>query len=148
MAQNHKKPKLLEQLKLLYIFIFALTIILVVPTHIFPPPSFENLRFPHYLEMMKPFLGISWPASFKIYHFILVLLALVGTLNVLGIIYYPKWKKIAYTSSFAGLFLIFFMLMFFLFLFINVNPTLSLIYSFYSLFLLIVDALTFYAFRK
>ena len=104
-------------------------------------------RFPHYLEMMKPFLGISWPLSFEIYHYGLYALAVIGSLNVLGI-FFPKFAKLAFFSSLIGLFLISLMILFFFFIFISVNAPTAVIYGLYLVLLLIVDLLTFNAIRR
>lgn len=142
------KSKKLESLKLLYLLIFVLGVILIAPTHLFPPPYFMPLRFPHYLEMMKPFLGISWPASFKIYHNLLYILGVIISLNVLGIVFYPKLKKIAIFSSIIGIFLFSLIILFFFFVFLSVNALTSVIYGFYFIALLIVNILTFKALTR
>ena len=142
------KNKKLERLKFLYLFIFVLGGILVVPTHIFPPPFFMPFRFPHYLEMMKPFLGVSWPLSFEIYHYALYALALVASLNVLGIIFYPKFRKVAIFSSLIGILLILSIVLFFFFPFMKINPSTSIIYGLYFVVLLIADLLTFKTLRQ
>lgn len=138
----------MKQLKILYIFVLALTFILVVPPHLFPQPLFMPLRFPHYLEMMKPFLGVSWPMSFKLYHYALYSLAIIGSLNVLGIIFYPKLNRIAFVSSLSGIFLIFPMILFFFFVFLNINAPTAFIYGLYSVILLVVNLLTFKALTR
>ncbi|MDO8583279.1 MAG: hypothetical protein Q7R51_02015 [bacterium] len=132
----------LEKLKIIYFFVFALSAFIIAPTHLFPQPLFMDFRFPHYLEMMKPFLGISWPMSFEIYHYILYVLVAIESLNVLGIIFYPKLKQIAIASSLAGLLLMSLMILFFFFIFINVNASTAIAYGFYSIILLFVDLLT------
>lgn len=142
---NKKKIKL-RKLIPLYIFIVILTTVLVAPTHIFPQPYFMPLRFPHYLEMMMPFLGISWPITFEIYHYALYTLIIITSLNAVGIIFYPKFKQIALASSIIGLFLIPLVVLFFFFVFIKVNPLTAIIFGLYSVILLIVDFLTFKAF--
>ena len=139
------KSKRLENLKLLYLFIFLINAIFVIPTHLFSPPLFMPFRFPHYLEMMKPFLGISWPVSFEIYHYALYALAIIGSLNVFGILFYPRLKNAAIFSSLIGIFLISLMVLFLFFVFIKVNPPTAIIYGFYAVLLLIVDTLTFKA---
>lgn len=139
-----RKQKHLERLKFLYFFIFIVSVILVVPAHLFPHPFFMALRFPHYLEMMGPFLGVSWPMSFEIYHYGLYALALIGSLNILGIIFL-KLRKTALFSSLIGIFLISLMILFFFFMFISVNAPTAVIYGLYSIVLLIVDWLTFKA---
>lgn len=139
---NDKEIKL-RKLISMYIFIIALAIILVGPPHLSPPPLFMPFRFPHYLEMMNPFLGISWPITFRIYHYTLYSLALIGSLNVLGIIFYPKFKKLAIFSSLIGIFLILLIILFFFFKFISVNVSTAIVYGLYSVVLLIVDILTF-----
>ncbi len=139
------KSKRLEGIKLLYLFILILTIILVLPSHIFPIPYFMPFRFPHYLEMMKPFLGVSWPATFEIYHYVLYALAIIGSLNALGILFYPKFKKIVIFSSLIGIFLIIPIILFLFFVFINVNASTAVIYGLYFVVLLTVDILTFKA---
>lgn len=98
-------------------------------------------RFPHYLEMMRPFLGFSWPVTFEIYHYVLYALTAIASLNVLGIII-PKFKKTSIISSFTGIFLISSMVLFFFFIFLNVNASTAIVYGFYSVVLLIVDLLT------
>ena len=138
----NQKPSQLKLLRLYYLFIFILTIILVLPTHIFPIPTFMPFRFPHYLEMMSPFLGVSWPMTFEIYHIVLLILAIIGSINILGIVYYPKWRMLARVSSFVGIILTLGMILFFLFPFMKVNPPTALIYGFYSVTLLIVNMLT------
>lgn len=137
------KQKRLEQLKIFYLFIFVLGAVIILPTHIFPQPYLMPLRFPHYLEMMKPFLGISWPMSFEIYHYTLYALATIASFNVLGILFYPRLRKTAITSSLIGIFLLSLFILFFFFKFINVNAPTAIIYGLYSVILLIVDALTF-----
>lgn len=138
-----QKPNQLKTLKLYYLFILILTIILVVPTHIFPIPSFMPLRFPHYLEMMAPILGVSWPVTFEIYHYTLIAITLIFSFNILGLTF-TKWKKVARFSSAAGIPIFSVMILFF-YLFIRVNPSTALIYGLYSIALLIVDLFTFIA---
>lgn len=135
----------LRGLKIFYLFVFFLGAIIIAPTHIFPPPTFMYARFPHYLEKMGPFLGFSWPATFEIYHYVLYVLAIIGSLNVLGIMFYPKFKNAAIFSSLIGLFLIGLMALFFFFVFLNVNAPTAITYGFYSVILLSVDLLTFKA---
>jgi len=142
---QNKKQKLLDRLKFFYLFIFVLTIILVAPTHFFPPPTFMYARFPHYLEMMGPFLGVSWPMSFKIYHYVLYIFAVIISLNALGILFYPKFKNVAIFSSIIGMFLFSLIILFFFFQFIKVNLSTAVVYGLYSVVLLIVDILTFKA---
>ncbi len=142
------KSKKLESLKLLYLLIFVLGIILVAPTHLFSPPYFMPLRFPHYLEMMPAFLGVSWPMSFEIYHYILYVLTSILSLNVLGIVFYPKLKKLAIFSSMIGTFLFSLIILFFFFIFLNVNVSTSIVYGIYFVILLIVDLLTLKALIK
>lgn len=140
---QNKKQKLLNKLKFFYLFVFALSALLIAPTHLFPQPYFMPFRFPHYLEKMGPFLGFSWPMTFEIYHYVLYALIIIVTLNILGIIFYPKFKRTAIISSLVGLFLIPLMILFFFFKFINVNASTVVIYGIYSVALLIVDILTF-----
>lgn len=144
---NEKKIKL-KKLTFLYILIIALTISLVGPPHIFPQPYFMPLRFPHYLEQMKPFLGVSWPMSFQIYHYAIYSLIIIGTINILGIFFYPKFRRIVLISSGIGVILFSLMALFFFFKFINVNASTAIAYGLYSAALLIVNSLTFRAVIK
>ena len=141
-----EKNKALEQLKLFYLLVFILGAIIIIPTHIFSIPTFMYARFPHYLEMMGPFLGVSWPTTFEIYHYVIYSLAIIGSLNVLGIIF-PKFKQIAITSSSIGIALISLMVLFFFFKFTSVNLSTAIVYGFYSVILLIVDIQTFKTLR-
>lgn len=140
-----EKNKTFEQLKKLYLFVFVLGAVIIAPTHLFPSPTFMYARFPHYLETMGPFLGVSWPATFEIYHYGLYALAIIGILNVLGIIFYPKFKQTTLVSSLMGLFLMILIVLFFFFVFVNINVPTALTYGLYSVVLLIVDFLTFKA---
>lgn len=139
-----QKNKILEQLKISYLLVFVLGALIIAPTHVFPPPTFMYARFPHYLEIMGSFLGVSWPMTFEIYHYVLYALAIIGSLNILGIIF-PKFKKAALASSFIGLFLISLMVLFFFFVFLEVNASTAITYGFYSVVLLTVNLLTFKA---
>lgn len=142
------KNRGVENLKLYYLLIFVLGAILVAPTHIFSPPTFMYARFPHYLEMMGPFLGVSWPMTFEIYHFVLYALAIIVSLNALGIIFYPRLKNIAIASSAIGILLISLIVLFFFFVFLSVNTTTATVYGLYFILLLIVNLLTFKALTK
>lgn len=133
----------LRGLKFLYLFILILTFFLVAPPHLFPSPYFMPLRFPHYLETMGPFFGVSWPMSFEIYHYTLYALVTIASLNALGILLYPKLRYAALFSSLFGIFLIPPMILFFFFVFININALTAIIYGQYCVILLIVDILTF-----
>ena len=142
------KSEKLENLKLLYLFVFVLGAVFVALTHLFPQSLFMPLRFPHYLEMMGPFLGVSWPMSFEVYHYVIYALAIIGSLNILGILFYPKLRYSALFSSLIGIFLIPLIILFFFFIFIRVNASTSVIYGLYFIVLLIVDMLTFKALLK
>ena len=139
------KNKKLERLKIFYLLVFILGALIITPTHIFPQPYFMYARFPHYLEMMPPFLGVIWPMTFEIYHYVLYALIIIASFNVLGIIFYSKFKRAAIVSSLIGLLLITTMVLFFFFIFIRVNFPNAIIYGSYSVVLLIVDWLTFKA---
>ncbi|MBI2613620.1 MAG: hypothetical protein HYW62_02515 [Candidatus Levybacteria bacterium] len=137
----------MKELKILYLFIFILGAILIIPTHIFPQPYFMPFRFPHYLEMMGSFSGVSWPVTFEIYHLTLLVIGIIGVINILGLIF-PNMRTLAKLSSLIGLFLFSLMVLFFFFVFINVNISTAIIYGFYSIVLLIADILTFKALIK
>lgn len=139
MKQKNKK---LEQLKSFYLFVFILGALIIVPTHIFPQPAFMYARFPHYLEMMGPFMEVSWPMTFEIYHYVIYAFIIIGSLNVLGVVY-SKFKHVAIASSLVGLLLMSLIVVFFFFVFINVNAATAFIYGIYSMALLIVNILTF-----
>lgn len=141
------KKKQLGQLKTFYLFVFILGTLIIVPTHIVPPPYFMPFRFPHYLEMMGPIFRISWPVTFEIYHWIILIIGVVGLINVLGLVF-SKMKPLAKLSSLVGLFLFSFMILFFFFVFISVNAPTAVIYGSYSVILLIVDWITFKSLSK
>lgn len=140
MKQKNKK---LEQLKFFYLSAFILGFLIIAPTHIFPPPTFMYARFPRYLEMMRSFLGFSWPATFEIYHYALYALAIIGALNVMGIIFYPMLRRIAAASSLTGVIFTSLIVLFFFLQFINVNVLTAVIYGSYFTVLLIANILTF-----
>lgn len=138
----------MKQLKIFYLLVFVLGAIIIIPTHLSAPPAFMYARFPHYLEMMKPFLGVSWPATFEIYHYVIYTLIALASFNVLGILFYPKLNKITLTSSLIGIFLLSLIILFFFFVFTSVNASTAVIYGLYFVVLLIVDILTFKALIK
>lgn len=135
----------MKRLRFLYLFIFVLTVVLVAPPHVLTAPHFMYLRFPTYLEQMPPFLGFPWPLTFKIYHLVAVVLAIIGAINILGIMPYPKFNKLARLSSLAGFILSLLIVLFFLFIFMKVNIQISLIYTFYFLMFSAVNLSTFIA---
>lgn len=137
-----KKNRIFERLELLYFLTFALGALIIAPTHIFPPPTFMYARFPHYLELMGSFLGFSWPATFEIYHYVLYILCIIVSLNALGVVFYPRLKKIAIFSSGIGIFLFSSMILFFFLKFISVNVPNAITFGLFSVVLLIVDFLT------
>lgn len=141
---QNKKQKMLNKLKIFYLAIFILGTVIVAPTHLFPPPNFMYARFPHYLEMMPRFLGISWPATFGIYHLVLLLVGVIGLINVLGLVF-SNMQPLAKLSSLAGIFLFSLIVLFFLVKFASVNLPTAIIYGIYSVILLIADLLTFKA---
>ena len=139
-----KKQKKFKFLCLLYFALFITIGIPVALTHAFSPPSFDALRIPAYLRDLR----FPWPLSFDIYHLIIVTLSLIGSINILGITFYPRWKSIAKISSFFGSFLLLSILVFFASsLTMRANIQTALIYGSYVLFFLIVDLLTFLALR-
>ena len=136
-----QKPNQLKTLKLCYLFILLLTIIFVGLTHLFPIPYFMPFRFPHYLERMKPLSGISWPMTFEIYHYTLIIISLIFSFNILGLTF-SKWREMAIFSSATGIPIFSAMILFFFFLFTQVNPPTAIIYGIYSLLLFIVNLST------
>ncbi len=125
-----------------------LAVILIAPTHIFSPPLFMPFRFPYHLEMMSPFMGISWPTTFKIYHLGLISITSIGSINILGILFYPKFKTYALASSFIGSFLTLCIILFFFFPFMKINIQISLIYGTFSIVLFTANMLTFLALEE
>lgn len=144
---DEKKIKL-GKLIPLYIFIYALTAILVLPPHTFPEPYFMFFRFPHYLEMMPQFLGVSWPMTFEIYHYGIYALIAIGIINTLGILFYPKMKKAVVFSSLAGIPLFSLFILFILLQFVKINLPTAFAYGIYSISLLTVDLITLKVFLK
>ena len=144
----NKKNRIIERLKVIYLLVLALGAAIIAPTHIFPQPYFMYARFPHYLEKMGPFLGITWPESFELYHRILYLLGITISLNGIGILAFPKLKKVTVFSSLAGMLIFLLMILFFFFKFITVNAPNSIVLGIYSIILLIMEVLIFKAVRQ
>ena len=144
----NKKNKIIERLKVIYLLVLALGAAIIAPTHIFPQPYFMYARFPHYLEKMGPFLGITWPESFELYHRILYLLGIIISLNGIWILAFPRLKKVTVFSSLAGMLVFLFMILFFFFKFINVNVPDAVVLGIYSIILLITEVLIFKAVRQ
>ena len=139
----NKKNKIIERLKVIYLLVLVLGAAIIAPTHIFPQPYFMYARFPHYLEKMGPFLGITWPESFELYHRILYLLGITIGLNGIGILAFPKLKKVTVFSSLAGMLIFLLMILFFFFKFINVNVPDAVVLGLYSIILLVMEMLIF-----
>jgi hypothetical protein len=137
-----------EQIKLFYVLAFTLGAIIIAPTHIFSPPSFMYARFPTYLKTMDPFFGVSWPATFELYHRVLYVLGIVISLNAIGILAYPKFKNITKISSFISIFLFSLIVLFFFIKFISVHAITAIVFGVYSLIWLALGLLTFRASAK
>jgi len=136
-----QKDKMIERIKIIYLCVLALGALIIAPTHLFPQPYFMYARFPHYLEMMGPFLGITWPESFELYHCILYVLGIIISLNGVGILFFPKFKKLTIFSSIIGAVLFSLMILFFFFKFITVNLSTAIVLGFYSIILLTMEVL-------
>jgi hypothetical protein len=139
MKQKYKK---LEQLKLFYVLVFALGALIIAPTHIFSEPYFMYARFPHYLEQMEPFFGLSWPTTFEIYHYVLYVLGIIISFNALGVLIYPRLRRIVAITSLIGVFLFLLIALFFFFKFIVVKFSTAIIFGIYSTIFLLVSLLT------
>lgn len=142
------KKKIFKRLETLYLLIIALGVLIIAPTHLFPQPNFMYARFPHYLKKMGPFFGLKWPATFEIYHYILYVFIATVSINVFGIVFYPKIKKLTVFSSIIGMFLFFLTTVFFFFKLITINFLTAIIYGLYSLILFIANILTFKVLSK
>lgn len=143
-----QKRNKIKQLEVFYLLIIALGILIIAPTHIFPQPTFMYARFPHYLELMGPFLGLAWPKTFEIYHNILYILATIISLNGLGLVSYPLFKKLTIFSSIIGMFVFSLMILFFFLVFITVNTSTAVTFGLYSLILLALELLIFRTLAK
>jgi prepilin signal peptidase PulO-like enzyme (type II secretory pathway) len=143
-----QKNKIIERLKVIYLLILALGAAIIAPTHVFPQPYFMYARFPHYLEMMGPFLGITWPESFELYHRVLYLMGIIISLNGIGILSFPKLKKVMVFSSLAGMLIFLLMILFFFFKFITVNVPDAIVLGIYSIILLTMEVLIFKAVKQ
>lgn len=138
-----QKNKTIEKLKLYYALAFILGALTIAPTHIFPEPYFMYARFPHFLEQMSPIFGIGWPMTFEIYHYCLYVLGPIIALNALGILIYPKFKKLFSIISFFGTILLFLVVIFLFFKFTTVNLSTAIILGTYSIVLLFITYKTF-----
>jgi len=143
-----EKNKIIRKIQTFYLLTLVLGALIIAPTHIFPQPYFMYARFPHYLEMMGPFLGISWPDTFEIYHRVLYVLATIISLNGLGIVFSPKLKKITIFSSILGMIAFSLMILFFFFKFITVNAANAMVLGVYSIILLTMEVLIYKAVRQ
>jgi hypothetical protein len=139
MNKNCQESNLLRKL---YLFVSLQGVLIIAPTHIFPQPYFMYARFPHYLEMMEPVFGASWPLTFDVYHYILLALAVIFSINILAITFQPRLRNPAIISSSIGLVLISIIVFFFFFVFTKVNLPTAIVYGLYSTVLLVVDFLT------
>jgi prepilin signal peptidase PulO-like enzyme (type II secretory pathway) len=148
MIAKKQKDKIIDRIKVIYILVLALGATIIAPTHIFPQPYFMYARFPHYLEKMGPFLGITWPESFELYHRILYLLSITISLNGIGILSFPRLKKVTVFSSLAGILIFLLMILFFFFKFINVNAADAVVLGVYSIILLTMEVLIFKSVRQ
>ena len=143
-----QKQKLFEKIKLYYVLVFALGALIIAPTHIFPQPYFMYARFPHYLETMRPFLGLKWPTTFEIYHYVLYMSGITICVNALGVLFYPKLSKIAIATSVLGIIIFSSMILFFFTVFVSVNLYTAITFGLYSVVLLTLSLFTFKALTK
>lgn len=116
------------------------------------PPALAILRVPSNLRAIGEILNAPWTQNLKVYHFFLMVVAVLASLNLFGLsrIDSSIWRTTCKISSFFGLFVFWSIFMFFALPFIltgiKFDPTylrISFIYALISFCLLLVDVATF-----
>ncbi|MBI2031203.1 MAG: hypothetical protein HYT08_01175 [Candidatus Levybacteria bacterium] len=136
-----------------YVFLFVLALVNAFTVDILvAPPALAILRVPSNLRAIGEILNAPWTQSLRIYHIFLMIIAVLASLNLLGLsrIENPIWRSICKISSFFGFFIFWSIFIFFALPFIltgiKFDPTylrISVIYASITFGLLLVDIATF-----
>lgn len=135
----------------MFLFVLALVNAFTVDILV-APPALAILRVPSNLRAIGEILNAPWTQSLRIYHIFLMIIAVLASLNLLGLsrIENPIWRSICKISSFFGFFIFWSIFIFFALPFIltgiKFDPTylrISVIYASITFGLLLVDIATF-----
>ena len=135
-----------------YVFLFFAFLLNAFTVDVlFAPPALAILRVPSNIRGIGEAIGAPWTQSLGLYHVLLLITAVVGSLNLLGLssLHSRFWRKALRFSSFLGLIIFTCGIIFFLLPFLIVDHysstflQTSIIYAFVTLGVLVVDLATF-----
>jgi len=146
-----KKPLAVKILQWIYLLIFIFVVGMIIVLHNVPNEMLVTLRVPQFLREIDPFLGYTWPSSLLVYQATLLFSLFLILVDSLGLFFYNAlfWRIFSDLSSFLGLFVAWTIILFFVFslTFSNVleddNIQTAIIFLVLSLFLFILDLVTF-----
>lgn len=118
---------------------------------LFAPPAFAILRVPTNIREIGEVINAPWAQNIRLYHFALLIGAIVGSINLLGLssLKSKMWRSSLRISSFLGVLILWSGLMFFLLPFLlegsysAIYLQSSIIYASVIFVLLLVDLATF-----
>jgi len=148
---DSKKPLTVKILQWIYLLVFIFVVGAIIVLHNVPNEMLVTLRVPRFLREIDPFLGYAWPSSLLVYQVTLLFSLFLILVDSLGLFFYQArlWRIFSDLSSFLGLFVAWTIILFFVFslTFSNVlkddNIQTAMIFLALSLFLFILDLVTF-----
>lgn len=118
---------------------------------LFAPPALAILRVPTNIRVIGEIINAPWTQSLRLYHVLLLILTVLGSLNLLGLssLHSKFWRTACRISSFFGILILWSGFMFFLLPFLIAGNYASLflktsmIYAAVTFVILLVDLATF-----
>ncbi|MEK7559119.1 MAG: hypothetical protein AAB521_02330 [Patescibacteria group bacterium] len=150
MSQRTKKYAFI--LQGIYVFLFfAFLLSAFTADVLFAPPALAILRVPSNIRGIGEAIGAPWTQNLRLYHILLLITTIVGSLNLLGLssLHSRFWRGALRLSSFLGLIILTCGIIFFLLPFLiggqysSVFLRTSIVYAIVAFVILLVNFATF-----
>jgi len=150
MSERTKKYAFILQGVYVFLF-FAFLLNAFTVDVLFAPPALAILRVPTNIREIGEIINAPWTQSIRLYHVLLLITAVVGSLNLLGLSSLDSklWRKALRLSSFLGILMLWSGFIFFLLPFLIVGRyssvfiQTSMIYAIVTFIIFLVDLATF-----
>lgn len=135
-----------------YVFLFFAFLLNAFTVDVlFAPPALAILRVPTNIRGIGEIINAPWTQSIRLYHVLLLMATVVGSLNLLGLssLHSKLWRRALRASSFLGILMLWSGFMFFLLPFLitgNYNSVFiqtSMIYAAVTFIIFLVNLATF-----
>ncbi|OGH23496.1 MAG: hypothetical protein A2629_00415 [Candidatus Levybacteria bacterium RIFCSPHIGHO2_01_FULL_41_15] len=139
-------------LQAVYVFLFIIFLLNAFTVDVlFAPPALAILRVPSNIRGIGEIINAPWMQSLRVYHVFLLIIAVLGSLNLIGLTRLESriWKGVLRFSSFLGILILWSLILFFFLPFLiqgNYSPVYlktSIIYLGITFIIFLVNLATF-----